>query len=137
MRPPTIRRSASRKNTSAGSIDSAVKARIFAVSELYCEENVAVPSGSVNCDGVAEHQQRQQVGVPAADERQDADGGQRRADSGSRIRQKKPSRVQPSITAASSSSTGIVRMNGRRMTMVTGSPNAACGIATAQGVSSR
>src|SRR5947207_14359125 len=51
-------------------------------------------------------------------------------DSGSRIRTKKRILVAPSTVAASSSSAGIARMNGRRMTMVTGSENAASGSAT-------
>ena len=66
-----------------------------------------------------------------------ADGASAPAgDSGSRIRQKNPSRPAPSTTAASSSSPGIARMNGRRMTIVIGSENAACGIATPSGFSS-
>jgi hypothetical protein len=44
--------------------------------------------------------------------------------SGSRIRTKNWIRVAPSTTAASSSSPGIARMNGRRITIVMGSPNA-------------
>ena len=51
-------------------------------------------------------------------------------DSGSRMRQKNPNVAQPSIAAASSSSTGMARMNGRRMMIVIGSPNAASGSAT-------
>src|SRR5690606_38882597 len=44
---------------------------------------------------------------------------------GSRIRQKKPNRLQPSMIAASSSSAGIVRKKERRMMIVMGSANAA------------
>ena len=51
-------------------------------------------------------------------------------DSGSRIRTKNRILVAPSTVAASSSSAGIARMNGRRMTIVTGSENAASGSAT-------
>jgi hypothetical protein len=40
-----IRRCASTKNSTAGSIDSAVKARTFAVSELYCDEKAARQQG--------------------------------------------------------------------------------------------
>ncbi len=47
--------------------------------------------------------------------------------SGTTIRQKKPRREAPSIAAASSSSFGIARRNGTRMTMVPGSANAICG----------
>ena len=54
-------------------------------------------------------------------------------ESGSSTRQKKPNREQPSIAAASSSSTGTARMNGRRITIVSGSPNAASGSATPSG----
>ncbi len=46
-------------------------------------------------------------------------------DSGSRIRKKNLSLVAPSTTAASSSSPGIARMNGRKMMIVIGSENAA------------
>jgi hypothetical protein len=45
--------------------------------------------------------------------------------------------VAPSTVAASSSSAGIARMNGRRMTIVTGSENAASGSATPNRSSSR
>ena len=45
-----------------------------------------------------------------------------------------PEPVAPSITAASSSSAGIARMNGRRITIVIGSANAASGSATPSGV---
>ena len=38
--------------------------------------------------------------------------------SGSKMRQKKPNDVHPSIAAASSSSAGTARMNGRRMITV-------------------
>ena len=41
-------------------------------------------------------------------------------DSGTRTRRKNPNRLQPSIAAASSSSAGIARMNGRRMMIVIG-----------------
>ena len=41
-------------------------------------------------------------------------------DSGSTIRQKKPSRPQPSIDAASWISSGIARRNGTRMMIVIG-----------------
>ena len=51
-------------------------------------------------------------------------------DSGIRIRRKNRILVAPSTTAASSSSPGIARMNGRRMMIVTGSANAASGSAT-------
>ena len=57
--------------------------------------------------------------------------------SGSRTRQKNPNDVQPSIAAASSSSAGTARMNGRRMITVIGIPNAASGSATPSSVSSR
>ena len=57
-------------------------------------------------------------------------------DSGSRMRQKNPSRLAPSSTAASSSSPGMACMNGRRITIVTGNENAASGIATPQKLSS-
>ena len=50
--------------------------------------------------------------------------------SGSSTRQKNPNEPQPSIRAASSSSTGMLRKNGRRMTIDSGSPKAACGSAT-------
>ena len=53
---------------------------------------------------------------------------------GSRTRQKNPNELQPSIRAASSSSAGMLRKNGRRMTIVSGSANAACGSATPHGV---
>ena len=46
------------------------------------------------------------------------------------IRQKTWMRDAPSMTAASSSSFGIAMRNGRRMMIVTGSANAACGSAT-------
>ncbi len=58
-------------------------------------------------------------------------------DSGSRIRRKKPSREQPSIAAAASSSPGTARKNGRRMKIVTGSEKAASGSATPIRCSSR
>ena len=51
-------------------------------------------------------------------------------DSGSSTRQKKPNEPQPSMRAASSSSIGMLRKNGRRMTIESGSPKAACGSAT-------
>ena len=53
------------------------------------------------------------------------------------MRRKKAIRVAPSTTAASSSSPGTSRMNGRRITIVSGSPNAASGRATPSGLSSR
>ena len=49
------------------------------------------------------------------------------SESGRTIRQKKPSRLQPSIAAASWSSFGMARRNGTRMITVIGSPNAICG----------
>ena len=49
------------------------------------------------------------------------------SDSGTTIRKKKPSRLAPSIDAASSSSLGIARRNGTRMMIVVGSANAICG----------
>ena len=56
-------------------------------------------------------------------------------ESGSSTRQKNPNGPQPSMRAASSSSVGMLRKNGRRMTIVSGSPKAACGIATPSGLS--
>ena len=47
VRPPTMRRSKMLKNSSAGSIDSEVKARTAAVSTEYCDANACTPSGSV------------------------------------------------------------------------------------------
>ncbi len=47
VRPPTIRRWKTAKNTSAGIIDSEVNARTRAVSTEYCDENAWTPSGSV------------------------------------------------------------------------------------------
>ena len=58
-------------------------------------------------------------------------------DSGSRMRRKNLIRVAPSTTAASSISAGMARMNGRRITIVMDSENAASGIATPNGLSSR
>ncbi len=58
-------------------------------------------------------------------------------DSGSRIRRKNRIRVAPSTIAASSSSPGMARMNGRRITIVTGSENAASGRATPNRLSFR
>ena len=83
-----------------------------------------------------EHDVGKQVVVPAEDERQDRDRDQRGRDSGSRIRAKNFSLVAPSITAASSISAGIARMNGRRITIVMDSENAASGIATPNRLSS-
>ena len=57
-------------------------------------------------------------------------------DSGRRIRQKNPNDPQPSIDAASSSSVGMLRKNGRRMTIVSGRPKAASGRAIPSGLSS-
>ena len=48
-------------------------------------------------------------------------------DSGMTIRQKKPSRLHPSMSAASWISAGMARRNGTRMMIVTGSANAICG----------
>ena len=48
-------------------------------------------------------------------------------DSGSTIFQKKRNGPQPSIAAASSSSAGMLRKNGRSTMIVVGSANAACG----------
>lgn len=47
VRPPTMRFSKTEKKTSAGSMASEVKARTFAVSVEYCEENTWTPSGRV------------------------------------------------------------------------------------------
>ena len=52
-------------------------------------------------------------------------------DSGSTIRQRKPSRPAPSMAAASSSSRGMADRNGRRMTIVSGNEKATCGRITA------
>ena len=57
-------------------------------------------------------------------------------DSGSSTRQKNPNGPQPSIAAASSSSIGMLRKNGRRMMIVSGRPKAASGSATPSGLSS-
>ena len=57
-------------------------------------------------------------------------------ESGSRIRQKKRNGPQPSIAAASCSSFGNDAKKGRRITIVSGSPNAASGRATPNGVPS-
>ena len=73
-----MRRSISTKKQSAGIIETAVKARIIAVSALWSDWNCAVPKRQRVLRGIVEHQQRQQVGVPAADERQDPHGDQRR-----------------------------------------------------------
>ena len=51
-------------------------------------------------------------------------------DSGSSTRQKNPNEPHPSMRAASSSSNGMLRKNGRKMTIESGSPKAACGRAT-------
>ena len=48
-------------------------------------------------------------------------------DSGITIRKKNPSRLAPSIEAASSSSLGMARRNGTRMMIVVGSAKAICG----------
>jgi hypothetical protein len=48
-------------------------------------------------------------------------------DSGTTIRKKNPSRLAPSIEAASSSSFGMARRNGTRMMIVVGRANAICG----------
>ena len=45
----------------------------------------------------------------------------------STIRQKNPSRLQPSMKAASWSSSGMARRNGTRMMIVVGSAKAICG----------
>src|SRR5919107_455242 len=50
VRPPTMRRSNRLKNASAGSMDSDVKARTFAVSTEYCEANACTPRGNVNVE---------------------------------------------------------------------------------------
>ena len=47
-----MRRSARTKKPSAGTIDSAVNAKMRAVSCEYWVWNVATPSGSVKCDGL-------------------------------------------------------------------------------------
>ena len=49
------------------------------------------------------------------------------SESGITIRKKKPSRLAPSIAAASSSSFGIARRKGTRMMIVVGRANAICG----------
>ena len=61
-----MRRSKRLKNTSAGIIDSEVKASTFAVSTEYCDANACTPSGSVKVGLVVQDEQRQQVAVPAA-----------------------------------------------------------------------
>src|SRR5690349_13439252 len=131
VRPPTICRSATRKKTSAGSMDSAVNARTFAVSEPYWEANAAVPSGSVYSAGrpstSSGSRNAFQLLTTASTDTVTSAG----RDSGSRMRRKNRIRPQPSMVAASSSSPGMARMNGRRITIVTGSANAACGTATA------
>ena len=53
--PPTMRRSASTKKASAGTIDSAVNARIRAVSCEYCDWNVADAERQREVRRVAEH----------------------------------------------------------------------------------
>ena len=50
-----MRRSASTKNVSAGSIERAVKARMRAVSALCCDEKIAVPERERELVRVAEH----------------------------------------------------------------------------------
>jgi len=57
--------------------------------------------------------------------------------SGIRICAKYRNRVAPSTRAASCNSVGTARRKGRRMSMVSGSPNAASGIATPNWLSSR
>src|SRR5450756_2222791 len=52
VRPPTMRRSNSEKNTSAGIIDSDVNASTRAVSTEYCDANDWTPRGSVYEDSL-------------------------------------------------------------------------------------
>src|SRR5216683_1894731 len=50
--PPTICRCARAKKASAGTIDSAVNAKMLATFWEYCDWKVATPSGRVKCDWV-------------------------------------------------------------------------------------
>ena len=86
VRPPTIRRSNRLKNTSAGIIDSDVKASTFAVSTEYCDEKACTPERQGEVRLVVQDEQRQQVAVPASDEGEDADGD----DTGHREREHHP-----------------------------------------------
>ena len=107
------------------------------MSAVYCVEKLVTPSGSVQFDSgrtapPAAAGTAFQLPTMASTATVASTG----RDSGSRIRQKKPNGPQPSIGAASSSSVGMLRKNGRRMMIVSGSPNAAWGRATPSGLSS-
>ena len=73
-KPLTIRRCASTKNASAGSIDSAVNAKIAAVFCEYVDWNVATPSGSVKCAGVVNTRNGSRYCSKRTNVRQDGQG---------------------------------------------------------------
>ena len=111
-------------------------ARIRAVSVVYCVLKLVTPSGRVQfsaSDSITSGSRNWfQLETSASTATVTRTG----FDSGRRMRKKNPSGPQPSIAAASSSSFGMLRKNGRRMMIVSGSAKAASGRARPSGLSS-
>ncbi len=95
------------KKRSVGSIDSAVKANTRAVSAEYCDWNVATPSGKVKWIWLLNTSSGRMKKFQLVTKAKMATVVSAGIESGSSTRQKNPSLLVPSMTAASSSSPGI------------------------------
>ncbi len=107
------------------------------MSLVYCVVKFVTPSGSVHWSALERTTSGSRNAFQLVTTARTATVARAGRESGSSTRQKNPNGPQPSMSAASSSSAGMLRKKGRRMRIVKGSWKAAWGIATPSGLSSR